>query len=737
MWTSKKLGKRLACGLSFVLGLWILGTAPMQTYAISWNIANGGIYSVNVPADSSYPDSGGELMDGVYASALLADNAWQGRFNSTSYSVTMDMGSNRTFQSFKADFFKYIGAAVQTPTQVDFKYSTNGSSYTTACSVSQQGAGVDIVSVLYACSATSPITARYVQMTVASSLNTWSFIDEWEVLTPDFIEPMLSGSFIQPQLADSWTNTEWEAEFENMQEVGIEHLILQWTANGNDNSAVYPTTVSGFTQNTAGDVVEKSLQMGDKYKMDIYIGLQLDHDWFVHYANNATWLDNQAAIAVDLVEDIWDQYGSYDSFKGWYLSFEVDNWNMLTATEWQRMVDFYEEVTDAIHTVSPGLPIMISPFYNVSGGQTPVQWQTMWEYILARTDIDIIALQDGVGAGHAATSDLGSWFAATLAAIDNVSSTTELWADTETFNLDFQPMDLQLVLDDMLAVEDYVTNYTSFSFNHYMSPQQVNPLYFTTYRDYVQSGIMDATAPTAPASLTATAAGSMTINLSWTASTDATGVVGYEVYRDNELVYKGYSNATSYSDSQLEPSTSYSYKVSAFDAAGNISSYSTSVSVSTSSGTTYSNNLSAGRGYTSSLAADVAYPDTGGVELTDGAFGTTAYSNVGWQGRNTGSPYSFTIDLGSSKSVKEVYTNFLQVKSVYVLLPSSVTFMVSSDNINFTTVGTVNKPAVSSSDQVKKYKLTDLSGVSGRYVKVEIAPASSAWTFIDEVQVRN
>jgi hypothetical protein len=84
-----------------------------------------------------------------------------------------------------------------------------------------------------------------------------------------------------------------------------------------------------------------------------------------------------------------------------------------------------------------------------------------------------------------------------------------------------------------------------------------------------------------------------------------------------------------------------------------------------------------------------------------------------------------------------VYTNFLQVKSVYVLLPSSVTFMVSSDNINFTTVGTVNKPAVSSSDQVKKYKLTDLSGVSGRYVKVEIAPASSAWTFIDEVQVRN
>lgn len=738
MWTIRQLRKRLVLGLGLVLAFVSIGIVPLSSSATSWNVILGAGYTASDAAHTSYPDSGGdELTDGDYAANLLADSAWQGRFDKTSYSFTIDLGSKRNFKTFKANFFKYTGASVQTPTQVQFQYSNNGSSYTNACTVNQQGAGVDVVAVPYTCSASSPISAQYVKMIVTSAASTWSFIDEWEVVTPDFTEPKLSGSFLQPQLGDEWTNAEWDDEFVYMQEAGMGHLILQWSANSENNTAVYPTTLSGFTQSTTRDVVEKALEMGDSYGFDIYIGLQLNHEWFANYTSNLTWLNEEADIAVDLVEDLWDQYGGYDSFKGWYLSFEVDNWNLPTSTEWQRMVDFYDEVIDAIHTESPGLPIMISPFYNVSGGLTTSGWQTMWEYILSRVDIDIIALQDGVGAGHAVTADLDDWFIATKTAIDNESPSTELWSDVETFNLDFKPMNMQTVLSDMLAVEDYVTNYTSFSFNHYMSPQQVNSFYFDTYKNYVLTGSMDSTAPTAPSSPSASAVDSMSINLSWTASTDGTGVAGYKIYRDNELVYIAYSSATSFSDSQLEPNTSYTYKVLAFDAAGNESSFSSNASATTSSGTTYSNNLSSGKSYSATLAADSSYPDTGGTELTNGTFGTTTYSDSAWQGRNTGSAYSFTIDLGASQSIKEVYANFLQVKSVYILLPQTVAFSVSSDNVNFTSVGSVNKPAVSSSDQTKKYRLTDLNSVSGRYVKVTVTPASSAWTFIDEVQVRN
>ncbi|REE55447.1 F5/8 type C domain-containing protein [Paenibacillus taihuensis] len=716
----------------------VLGLPPSKSAAAGTNLLLGKSYSASIAADASYPDTGNaELTNGTYASALLADAAWQGRFNAATYSFTVDLGSAQSFQNFKSDFYKYTGAGVQTPTQVQYSSSTDNVNYTAACTVSQQGSGSDIVSVPYTCSAPSTISARYVRMTVTSAASTWSFIDEWEV-TPASLSTAarLNGTFLQPDLANTWTSTQWNTEYQKMIDVGINQMVLQWTANSKSSTTVYPTTaLSGYTQNTSSDIVSKVLSQGNTYGVDTYLGLQLNEDWFGKYANDNTWLTNEANLAKTLAGDLYAKYGSNASLKGFYLSFEVDNWNFPTSTEWSRMNTFYQTVAGYIKSLNPSLKVMISPFYNTSGGQTTSGWQTMWEAILPNSSLDILALQDGVGAGHAVTSQLASWFAATKAAITNARPSMALWDDAETFNLDFQPMDLSTLVADMNAAASYVTNYLSFSFNHYISPQQVNPLYYTTYQNYVQSGSMDASAPTTPTGLASSSTTSISTHLSWTASTDGTGVVGYKIYRNNEIVSTSYSAGTTFDDSQLNSSTTYTYKVQAFDAAGNNSAISSQISVTTLAGTSYPTNLASGKTYTTTLAADASYPDSGG-ELTNGSFGTTTYSDAAWQGRNTGSTYSFTIDLGSSKSIKEISADFLQVKSVFILLPKSVTFSTSANNTAFTQVGVVNKPAVSSSDQTKTYKVAGLSSVSGRYVKVTVEPASSAWTFIDEIQVR-
>ena len=85
----------------------------------------------------------------------------------------------------------------------------------------------------------------------------------------------------------------------------------------------------------------------------------------------------------------------------------------------------------------------------------------------------------------------------------------------------------------------------------------------------------DTTPPTVPSGLTATSVSSSQINLSWNASTDNVGVAGYKVFRNGSQV--GTTTQTSYSDSGLQPSTTYSYTVSAYDAAGNNSAQSTPV----------------------------------------------------------------------------------------------------------------------------------------------------------------
>jgi uncharacterized delta-60 repeat protein len=85
----------------------------------------------------------------------------------------------------------------------------------------------------------------------------------------------------------------------------------------------------------------------------------------------------------------------------------------------------------------------------------------------------------------------------------------------------------------------------------------------------------DITPPSAPASLTATAnLATGTIALSWTASTDDVGVVGYRVFRDNGSTPISTVSGTTFNDTnQLG---THVYAVAAIDAAGNQSALSNS-----------------------------------------------------------------------------------------------------------------------------------------------------------------
>jgi chitodextrinase len=89
----------------------------------------------------------------------------------------------------------------------------------------------------------------------------------------------------------------------------------------------------------------------------------------------------------------------------------------------------------------------------------------------------------------------------------------------------------------------------------------------------------DTTPPRAPTSLTATASGSSQVNLTWTASTDDVGVTSYEIDRDGSPV--GTSSTVSFTDTSVQPSTTYTYTVVALDAAGNRSASSNSATVTT------------------------------------------------------------------------------------------------------------------------------------------------------------
>jgi chitodextrinase len=89
----------------------------------------------------------------------------------------------------------------------------------------------------------------------------------------------------------------------------------------------------------------------------------------------------------------------------------------------------------------------------------------------------------------------------------------------------------------------------------------------------------DTQAPTQPTNLSATAVNRQRVDLSWSASTDNVGVTGYQIFRGGSPL--DVATGTTYSDTTVTASTTYTYAVAAFDAAGNNSAQSATAQATT------------------------------------------------------------------------------------------------------------------------------------------------------------
>lgn len=102
-------------------------------------------------------------------------------------------------------------------------------------------------------------------------------------------------------------------------------------------------------------------------------------------------------------------------------------------------------------------------------------------------------------------------------------------------------------------------------------------LTITAWALWAQSA--DTTPPSVPTGLTLTSASDTAIELTWTISTDDVGVTGYNIYRNGTNI--GTSTGPAFFDTALTASTSYTYRVEAFDAETNTSAACAAISATT------------------------------------------------------------------------------------------------------------------------------------------------------------
>jgi hypothetical protein len=133
--------------------------------------------------------------------------------------------------------------------------------------------------------------------------------------------------------------------------------------------------------------------------------------------------------------------------------------------------------------------------------------------------------------------------------------------------------------DGDIAEDRIVTTVGSYSGTAPLSSAGPWIMQMVAFKAASGGGTSDTSPPTPPSNLLATTNGTNSIHLAWTASTDNVGVTNYLVERCQgsgctSFAQAGTSTSPTYSDTGLLSGTSYTYRVRATDAAGNLSGYS-------------------------------------------------------------------------------------------------------------------------------------------------------------------
>ena len=147
--------------------------------------------------------------------------------------------------------------------------------------------------------------------------------------------------------------------------------------------------------------------------------------------------------------------------------------------------------------------------------------------------------------------------------------------------------------------------------------------------------VPDTTAPSTPTALTASGTTSTSTNLSWTAATDNVAVTGYNIYKGAILL--GTTTGTTYAVSGLIASTAYSFYVQAKDAAGNVSTASNTIAVTTSAVTL---------AYCTSQGTSTADEKIGKV-----VFGTISNTSTGTAGYEDFTALSTNVVRGTANTI--------------------------------------------------------------------------------------
>ena len=563
--------------------------------------------------------------------------------------------------------------------------------------------------------------------------------------------PTLCGSFMQMSAFKGYSYDRMRTHLQNMYDVGIDTLILQWTFENTSDGVVSVFFEDGFDvskkaqgfDDSGSELLETILKAAESIGVKVFIGLNENAEWWQTSVTSRTWIENQADIGLDGAKQMYDKYKSLypNAFCGWYFVFEFYN---LQAPESlldnaAYLLNLYR---DGLYEIDPDMPMMLSPYISASGA-SPENTQKLWTYVFGKTNFksgDIFCCQDSVGAGHITIDRLDAYYSAIKNAVDTKEG-LKFWANNECFTqTDWSTAPLDRFIEQLNISTKYVEAHITFAYSHYANPDTGKTGYHLAYKTYYETGkIPETTLKKPDVTYTADSSGA-TVKINGKIQNSDKMLMGIRVYKNGDLIkytdlstqYGKDSYTFNFTDYNLSGSGKAKYSVCGVDYYNNDGeAFEFEIGFEGKNG----KNVALGKSYSILTPPEANYPDEGGNALTDGKFGSATYSSPEWVGF-LGRP-EIVIDLGKTETgIYAIEVNTLGGGSAAVYAPTEIAVFVSDDGKNFKQVTVAAFDPDLGVDSQKTVLRSVMLGnnASGRYIKIAVA-TNQSWIFIDEISI--
>ncbi|MBQ6183348.1 MAG: DUF4434 domain-containing protein [Clostridia bacterium] len=524
-----------------------------------------------------------------------------------------------------------------------------------------------------------------------------------------------------------------ERYFDTLEEAGITGLIILHGAGA--DGAVY--------QNSALDHV---FAQAKKRGMKVFMGMNPADDIFGN-------TEKYKKANVNALQALYTRYcvPFPEVFCGWYLTHEFSNGDFKSHPD--EIADILSTVLENINALTPGLPLLMSP-YCTSWGGSASQLKKSLESILGkveRAEQIIYCPQDGVGCGYFNTANAGDYLSAAAAVCEKHN--VEFWVNLENFILgssvtggdDDIPAPVSRFIKQIRTAAKYADTLCTFTYEAYMPEFFANYTIYNDIEDYHKNYIYYLnTGGIPPEDLPANAQVKVTDEtLTVYLPTPTYGVQAVKILRGGEerwynkrliRTLGGVSYLTLPNETPELPFSVTVYDCSS-DSTGALR-FEKDGSPVKSGGpvdrTKQGVNAALGKSYVATAAThDNA---DSGTELTDGRHGGASFSDPAWQGFN-GQTYEITVDLGEmTHNIGDIVVEALGGGYGAVMEPRYFEVFVSEDGVSFDPVGKLTcADEGTGSLYIKRLTLELKESASARFVKISVNCVG--WFFTDEIEI--